>query len=136
MDYVLIIFRFLGSKPFLEQSRTLMHFPGGISSKEPTYQCRRQRRHGFDPWVGKIPWRRAQQPTPVFLLENPMDRGAWWDTVHGVTEGQTQLKHSSKAQHRTLIYFWNEWMNKYFWTHNSTLSPTPNQPPSLVASAS
>ena len=23
--------------------------------------------HGFDPWVGKIPWRRAWQPTPVFL---------------------------------------------------------------------
>ena len=27
--------------------------------------------------VGKIPWRRAWQPTPVFFLENPMDRGAW-----------------------------------------------------------
>ena len=27
-------------------------------------QCRRP---GFDPWVGKIPWRRAWQPTPVFL---------------------------------------------------------------------
>ena len=25
----------------------------------------------FDPWVGKIPWRRARQPTPVSLLENP-----------------------------------------------------------------
>ena len=24
---------------------------------------------GFDPWVGKIPWRRAWQPTPVFLIE-------------------------------------------------------------------
>ena len=24
-------------------------------------------RSGFDPWVGKIPWRREQQPTPVFL---------------------------------------------------------------------
>ena len=24
------------------------------------------KRHGFDPWVGKIPWRRAWQPTPVF----------------------------------------------------------------------
>ena len=24
-------------------------------------------RHGFDPWVGKIPWRRKWQPTPVFL---------------------------------------------------------------------
>ena len=26
------------------------------------------KRHGFDHWVGKIPWRRVQQPTPVFLL--------------------------------------------------------------------
>ena len=26
-----------------------------------------RRRHGFDPWVGKIPWRRKWQPTPVFL---------------------------------------------------------------------
>ena len=27
----------------------------------------RHRRRGFDPWVRKIPWRRAWQPTPVFL---------------------------------------------------------------------
>ena len=27
----------------------------------------RYKRHGFNPWVGKIPWRRAWQPTPVFL---------------------------------------------------------------------
>ena len=31
--------------------------------------CLQCRRPGFDPWVGKIPWRRAWQPTPVFLLE-------------------------------------------------------------------
>ena len=42
-------------------------FPGGPSGKEPTCQCRRHKRLGFNPWVGKIPWRRAQQPTPVFL---------------------------------------------------------------------
>ena len=29
----------------------------------------RLKRRGFDPWVGKIPWRRAWQPTPVFLPE-------------------------------------------------------------------
>ena len=38
-------------------------FPGGTSGKEHTYQCRRCKRLGFDPWVGK----RAQQPIPVFL---------------------------------------------------------------------
>ena len=36
--------------------------PAGPSGKEPAYQCRRCLRQGFDPWVGKIPWRRAWQP--------------------------------------------------------------------------
>ena len=44
-----------------------MGFLGGTSGKEPACHCRRCRRRGFDPWVGKIPWRRAWQPTPVFL---------------------------------------------------------------------
>ena len=35
--------------------------------QEPTCQCRRHKRHGFHPWVGKIPRRRARQPTLVFL---------------------------------------------------------------------
>ena len=67
-------------------------FPGGASGKKPTYQCRRQKRSGFDPWVGKIPWRRARQPTPVFLLENPIDRAAWRAMVHRVAQSQTRLK--------------------------------------------
>ena len=37
------------------------------SGEESTCQCRRRRKHGFDPWVGKILWRRKWQPTPVFL---------------------------------------------------------------------
>ena len=47
--------------------RIHMGFPSGVSGKEPTCQCGRCKRHGFDPWVRKIPWRRAWQPTPVFL---------------------------------------------------------------------
>ena len=42
-------------------------FPAGASGKEPAHQCRRPRRHRIDPWVWKIPWRRAWQPTPLFL---------------------------------------------------------------------
>ena len=34
-------------------------FPGGTSGKEPASQCRTHKRCGFDPWVGKTPWRRA-----------------------------------------------------------------------------
>ena len=40
---------------------------GGTRGKEPACQCRRWNRRGFDPWVGKIPWSRIWQPTPVFL---------------------------------------------------------------------
>ena len=39
------------------------------SSKESVLQFRRCKRCGFIPWVGKIPLRRAWQPTPVFLPE-------------------------------------------------------------------
>ena len=42
-------------------------FPGGTGGKEPTCQCRRLKRHRFDPWIEKIPWRRAWQSTPVSL---------------------------------------------------------------------
>ena len=46
---------------------TLWLYPGGASGKELSCQCRRHKRTGFDPWVGKIPWGRVWQPTPVFL---------------------------------------------------------------------
>ena len=42
-------------------------FPVGASGKEPVCQSRRCKRCGFDPWVRKIPWRRAWQPVPVCL---------------------------------------------------------------------
>ena len=41
-----------------------MGFPGGSDRKEYTYSAGE---FGFDPWVGKIPGRRAWQLTPVFL---------------------------------------------------------------------
>ena len=53
-------------------------FPGGASGKEPACQCKRGT---FDPWVGKIPWRRAWKSTPVFL-----------PTVHSVAKSQTGLR--------------------------------------------
>ena len=39
----------------------------GTNGKESPCQCRRRKRLGFDPWVGKISWSRKWQPTPVFL---------------------------------------------------------------------
>ena len=49
------------------------------------------KRRGFDPWVGKIPWRRKGNPLQSSCLGNPTDRGAWWATAHGVTKSQTHL---------------------------------------------
>ena len=49
------------------ESFVLGGFLGSASGEEPACQCRRCNRVGFDPWVGKILWRRAWQQTPVFL---------------------------------------------------------------------
>ena len=57
----------LKSGPRGERNHLWLLHPGGASGKEPAYQCRRHRRLGFNPWVRKIPWRRAWQSTPVFL---------------------------------------------------------------------
>ena len=46
-------------------------FPGGSSGKEPTCQCRRLKRRRLDPWDRKTPWRRAWQPSPIFLPGEP-----------------------------------------------------------------
>ena len=53
---------------------------------------------GFDPWVGKIPWRRKWQPTPVFflVLEIPWTEGAWWTTVHGVAKEWDKIKQTKQ----------------------------------------
>ena len=65
----------LTAKPPPRQSQKL---PRWCSGKEPVCQSRR---HGFNPWVGKIPLIRKWQPTPVFV-----DGGAWWATVHGAVK--------------------------------------------------
>ena len=54
----------------LSHTHTHTHITGlprCASGKEPTCKCRRHKRPGFDPWVGKILWRRTWQSTPVYL---------------------------------------------------------------------
>ena len=46
------------------------------------------KRAGFGRWVGKMPWRRKWQSTPVFLP----DRGAWPAAVHRLTQSWTRVK--------------------------------------------
>ena len=61
-------------------------FPGGTTGKESICQCRRCKRQGFDPWVRKKPWGRKYHLLQYSSLGNPMNRGAWWAIVHGITE--------------------------------------------------
>ena len=87
-------------------------FPKWLSSKEFTCQCSRScRRCGFDPWVRKIPWSRKYQPTPVFSLGNPMDRGAWRITVHGVTKSRTRLSMHAPTH---VVSYSNSWTEASF----------------------
>ena len=55
--------------------------PKWRSGKESACKCRghkRQKRHEFDPWVGKIPWRRKWQPTAVFLPGRLHGQSSLW----------------------------------------------------------
>ena len=59
-------------------------FPPWLSGKESTCQCRRR---GFDPWIGKMPWRRKWQPTPVFSPgKSHGQRSLAGYTVHGFAD--------------------------------------------------
>ena len=76
----------------LSSSSTRMGFPGGTSGKEPTCLCRLDVRDS-----GSIPGSRGSSggghsnPVQYSCLENLMDRGAWWATVHGVTRVRHDL---------------------------------------------
>ena len=69
----------------------LMGFPGGLSGKESACHCKRLKKLGFDPWVEKIPWRRAWQPTPVFLLGKSHRQRSLAGYSPWVAKSQTQL---------------------------------------------
>ena len=70
--YVLISRLYIKSMAFIQQKLVLdVHvpggFPGGASGKEPVCECRRHKRHRFNPWIRKISWKRAQECTPILL---------------------------------------------------------------------
>ena len=68
--------------------------------KESACQCRRCKRCGFDPWVGKIPWRRTWQPTPVVLPGESHGQRILAGTVHGVIKSWTRLSTHARAHTR------------------------------------
>ena len=78
----------------------LWDFPGGASGKEPTHQCWRQRDTGLIPGSERSPGGGHSNPFQYSFLENPMNRGAWWSMVHGITKSRTQLEQLSMHRHK------------------------------------
>ena len=74
-------------------------FPGGTSGKEPTCQYRRHKRCRFHPWARKIPWRRAWQPTPVFLPGESHGQRSLVGYSLWVEKSRTQLKRQCAHAH-------------------------------------
>ena len=82
------------------------HLPsasGGSDSKKICLQCER---HGFDPQVGRIPWRRVWQPSPVFLPgESP-----WTEAPDGLQSmGSQRVRHNSVIKHSMYKICLNSW---------------------------
>ena len=68
------------------------HQTSGANGKELACRCRRHKRCGLIPGSGRSPRGGHGHPLQCSCLENPMDRGAWRVTGHGVAENQTGLK--------------------------------------------
>ena len=63
---------------------------------------------GLNPGYGRFPGGGHGNPLQFSCLENPMDGGAWWATVHGVTKSQTRLKRLYTHTHtHTHTQYWN-----------------------------
>ena len=63
-------------------------FPSGSEVKVSAYNAGDL---GSIPGLGRSPGEGKGYPRQYSCLENPMDGGAWWATVHGVTKSQTRL---------------------------------------------
>ena len=73
-------------------------FLGGANGKEPACKCNRHKRCRFDPWVGKMPWKRAWQPTPVFLPGEPHGQRSLAGHSPGVAESDATERLSRSTE--------------------------------------
>ena len=84
-------------QPFIPYQAVFGGYPGGVSGKKFACQCRRHKRRGSIPGSGRYPGGGNGIPLQYSCLGNPMDSGAWWATVHGVTKRQTQLSAHTRS---------------------------------------
>ena len=73
-------------------------FPGGAVVKNPPANAGDTRDTGLIPGSKRSPGEGNYNPFQYSCLENFMDRGAWWATVHGVTKSQTRLSDRAQTQ--------------------------------------
>ena len=66
----------------------IRNFPGGSDGKVSVYNVGHP---GSIPGLGRYPGKGNGNPLQYYCLENPMDRGAWKATVHGVAKSQIRL---------------------------------------------
>ena len=69
-------------------------FPGSLDNKESACSAGDL---GWIPGSGKLPREGKGYPLQYFCLENYMERGAWWTTVHGVAKSRTGLSDQQAA---------------------------------------
>ena len=70
---------------------TFKGFLRWLSGKESACQCRSLRKPGLIPGSRRSSGGGNDSSLQYFCLENPMDRGVWWATVHGITKSWTWL---------------------------------------------
>ena len=71
------------------------HFTDGSAGEEFACSTEDTGDLGSVPGLGRSPGERNGNPLPFSWLENPMNRGAWRATVHGVAKSQTRLKNEA-----------------------------------------
>ena len=107
---ITLIFLTIISNALVKFSNSNKVFHGGLV-EESTGQCKRC---GFDPWVGKIPWMRKWQTTPVFLTGK--SHGQWSRAEHSPW-GHKRVGHdlATKQQLRTTEFLSNQVSILMYW---------------------
>ena len=116
-----------------------MGIPRGSVVKNPPANAGDARDVGLIPGWGRSPGGGNGNPLQFSCLENPMDRGAWWATIHRVRKSQTQLSMHTQVNQddlkslnyitKTLLSNKLAFLSSGMWTYLSVRGRLPFTPP-------